>query len=333
MAVVGATGAVGRVMLEVLHERAFPASEVVAVASARSAGRKIPFGDDQLTVKPLSKEVFDGIDLVLLDTPDDVAAEWAPVAVSAGVVVVDNSAAWRADPEVPLVIPEANPEAVEGHKGIIASPNCATIGVVVPLAPLHRSFGLKRMIVSTYQATSGAGRGGVEELEEQSKKTVGEIEALGTREAMAHAPEGHVFAAPIAYNVVPLIGRVRDGGATGEELKMQTETQKILGLDDLEVFATCVRVPTVVGHGASVHARFEKPINASQARELLADAPGVELTDIPSPLATAGTDACFVGRIKSDPFDERAVGFFTVSDNLRKGAALNSVQIAELLLP
>jgi aspartate-semialdehyde dehydrogenase len=333
VAVVGATGAVGRVMLDVLHQRDFPASDVVAVASARSAGRIIPFGDEELSVKALSKEVFEGIDLVLLDTPDEVAAEWAPVAVSAGAVVVDNSAAWRADAEVPLVIPEANPDAVESHKGIIASPNCATIGVVVPLAPLHRRFHLERLIVSTYQATSGAGRGGVEELDEQSRKMVGEIEALGTKEAMAHAPDPQVFAAPIAYNVVPLVGRVRAGGATGEELKMQTETQKILDLPDLKVFATCVRVPTVVGHGASVHARFKNPIDAGEAQEMLSGASGVELSDVPNPLATAGTDACFVGRIKADPFDDKSLGFFTVSDNLRKGAALNSVQIAELLLP
>jgi aspartate-semialdehyde dehydrogenase len=333
VAVVGATGAVGRVMLDVLHERAFPASEVVAVASARSTGRKVPFGDDYLVVKPLSEEVFEGIDLVLLDTPDDVAVEWAPLAVSAGVVVVDNSAAWRMDPGVPLVVPEANPNAVDGHKGIIASPNCATIGVVVPLAPLHRRYGLKKLIVSTYQATSGAGRGGIEELEEQSKKMVGEVEALGTKGAMAHAPEPQVFAAPIAYNIIPMVGSVRPGGATGEELKMQSETEKILELPDIEVFATCVRVPTVVGHGASVHARFAEAVELDEALELLATAPGVELSDIPNALAAAGTDACFVGRIKADPFDHKAIGFFTVSDNLRKGAALNSVQIAELLLP
>jgi aspartate-semialdehyde dehydrogenase len=331
--VVGATGAVGRVMLDVLNERAFPVSEVVAVASSRSAGRRVPFGNDHLTVKPLSKEVFEGVDLVLLDTPDEVALEWAPVAVAAGVVVVDNSAAWRMDGEVPLVVPEANPTAVDGHKGIIASPNCATIGVVVPLAPLHRRFGLERMIVSTYQATSGAGRGGVEELDEQARKMMGEVEALGRREAMTHAPDAQVFVAPIAFNVIPLVGSVRPGGATGEELKMQLETQKILDLPDLEVFATCVRVPTVVGHGASVHARFRQPLDADQARELLAESPGVELSDVPTPLASAGTDACFVGRLKADPFDSRSLGFFTVSDNLRKGAALNSVQIAELLLP
>ncbi len=333
MAVVGATGAVGRVMLDILYERGFPASEIVPIASARSAGRRVPFGEESLEVVPISAEAFEGIDLVLLDTPDDVAAEWGPVAVSAGAVVVDNSAAWRMDADVPLVVPEANPHAVEGHKGIIASPNCSTIGVVVPLAPLHRRFGLERMIVSTYQSTSGAGRAGVEELDAQTQKLVGEVDRLASAGANSLAPDPQVFAAPIAFNVIPLIGSVRPGGSTGEELKMQLESQKILGHQNLEVFTTCVRVPTVVGHGAAVHARFEQEVEVESVRNMLAEAPGVELAEVPNPLTAAGTDACYVGRLKADSFDRRSLGFFTVSDNLRKGAALNAVQIAELLLP
>lgn len=332
VAVVGATGAVGRVMLDILAQRAFPASEVVAIASARSAGRELPFDGSTLTVRALERGVFEGVDLVLLDTPDEVAAEWAPVARDEGAIVVDNSAAWRADPEVPLVVPEANPEVAFTHKGIIASPNCVTIGVVVPIAPLHRRYGLQQMIVSTYQATSGAGRGGVEELAEQSQKLVNEMEALGAGGAGDIAPQPQVFVAPIAFNVLPAVGRVREGGSTSEELKLLTETAKILSIPDLQVLSTCVRVPTVVGHGSSVFARFSQPVDLEEANGILAGAPGVEMADVPNPMAAAGTDPCVVGRVRIVDFDPNALSFFTVSDNLRKGAALNTVQIAELLL-
>jgi aspartate-semialdehyde dehydrogenase len=332
-AVVGATGAVGRVMLEILEERRFPASEVLAIASPRSAGRQLPFNGSSLTVQSLERGIFEGVDLVLLDTPDDVAAEWAPIARDEGAIVVDNSAAWRMDPEVPLVVPEANPNAAFQHKGIIASPNCVTIGVIVPLAPLHRRYGVEDLIVSTYQATSGAGKGGVEELAEQSQKLVNEFEALESGGAADMVPEPQVFVAPIAFNVLPAVGRVREGGSTSEELKLLNESRKILSLPDLHALSTCVRVPTVVGHGSAVYARFSEPVDLDEANKILAEAPGVEMAEFPNPMAVAGTDPCVVGRVRSIDFDPYALSFFTVSDNLRKGAALNTVQVAELLLP
>lgn len=331
--VVGATGAVGRVMLDILAGRRFPAAQVVAIASARSAGKQVQFGDRSLTVKALEPEVFESIDLVLLDTPDEVAAEWAPRAVEAGCIVVDNSAAWRADPQVPLVVPEANPQAVDDHQGIIASPNCATIGVVVPVAPLHKTYRLRKMIVSTYQATSGAGRGGVEELEEQTQKLVGEMQALAAGDIGGLAPKPETFAESIAFNILPAIGSVKDGGSTSEELKMLSESRKILGLPELQVITTCVRVPSVVGHGASVHATFDEPVEVDEAQEILRNAQGVQSVELPTAHLGAGQDPCYVGRVRKDPFDTHSLSFFTVSDNLRKGAALNTVQIAEILLP
>ncbi len=333
VAVVGATGAVGRVMLDILAQRHYPASEVIAIASARSAGKKIPYGNGSLTVRALEPGVLNGIDLVLLDTPDDVAREWARPAVEAGAIVVDNSAAWRSDPDVPLVIPEANPEAVDRHKGIIANPNCATIGVVVPIAPLHKVYGLERLVVSTYQSTSGAGRGGVEELAEQSQKLVDEMDALSEGSLGGVAPKPEVFAASIAFNILPQIGSIKEDGFTSEEQKMLRETRKILSLPDVEVITTCVRVPTAVGHGAAVHARFSEPLDFEEVQGILRQAPGVKVTDLPNAHESAGTDPCYVGRVRRDPFDPNALSFFTVSDNLRKGAALNAVQIAEILLP
>ncbi len=333
VAVVGATGAVGRVMLDILAERHYPASEVIAIASARSAGKKISYGNGTLTVRALESGVFNGIDLVLLDTPDEIAAQWARPAVEAGAIVVDNSAAWRNDPEVPLVIPEANPEAVDRHHGIIANPNCATIGVIVPIAPLHRVYGLERMIVSTYQSTSGAGRGGVEELAEQSQKLVTEMDALSEGQLSGIAPQPQMFAASIGFNILPQIGSIKDDGSTSEEIKMLVETRKILSLPDVQVITTCVRVPTAVGHGAAVHARFSEPIDLNEVQEILKQAPGVRMSDLPNVHEAAGNDACYVGRVRRDPFDPNALSFFTVSDNLRKGAALNAVQIAEILLP
>jgi aspartate-semialdehyde dehydrogenase len=311
--VVGATGVVGRVMLDILHERAFPASEVVPVASARSAGRLVAFGDGQLPVKVLEDGVFDGIDLVLLDTPDEVARAWAPVAAAAGAIVVDNSAAWRMDDDVPLVCPEVNAAALEGAvKGIVASPNCTTLGVVLPLGALHRRFGLEKAVVSSYQAASGAGRGGVEELSDQVAKLAGE---------------------PGAYNVVPRAGSFKEHGYTSEEVKLVTETRKIMGLPGLALTATCVRVPTIVGHGAAVWARFAAEVDLGEALACLGQAPGVELADLPTPQLSAGRDPSFVGRVRLDLSDTYALCFFCACDNLRKGAALNAIQIAEHLLP
>jgi len=270
--------------------------------------------------------------LVLLDTPDEVARDWAPVAVNQGGVVVDNSAAWRMEDGVPLVVPEVNPQDALEHSGIIASPNCTTVGVVVPLGALHRKFGLRRVIVSSYQATSGAGSLGVEELREQTQKMAAEIDALVAGGAEAVQPAGDVFAAPIAFNLIPQIGSVKEQGFTSEEWKLTFETRKIIGLPDLEAIATCVRVPTFVGHGASVWAEFDQDVDMSEAAAALAQAPGVELSDLPNPHSAVGTDPCYVGRLRPDPGNRKALCFFTVSDNLRKGAALNAVQIAELLL-
>jgi len=324
-------------MLDILHERSFPASEIVAVASARSAGRRIAFGGQTLEVRALEEGVFEGIDLVLLDTPDDIARTWAPVAAAAGAIVVDNSAAWRMDRDVPLVCPEVNASALATlTTGIIASPNCTTLGVVVPLGALHRRFGLRKVVVSSYQSVSGAGRGGIDELREQVDKLAGDpgaIEALASGTARDLLPPGELFAAPIAFNVVPQAGSVREQGYTSEEVKLATETRKIMGLPDLEVTATCVRVPTVVGHGAAVWARFAAAVDIGEALRCLDEAPGVALTELPTPQLSAGRDPSYVGRVRPDLGDPHALCFFCACDNLRKGAALNAVQIAEHLLP
>jgi aspartate-semialdehyde dehydrogenase len=337
VAVVGATGVVGRVMLDILHERAFPAAEVVPVASARSAGRLVAYGDGQLPVKVLEGGVFEGIDLVLLDTPDDIARTWAPVAAAAGAIVVDNSAAWRMDDDVPLVCPEVNAAALEGAvKGIVASPNCTTLGVVLPLGALHLRFGLEKVVVSSYQSASGAGRGGVEELSDQVAKLAGEpgaVEALASGRARHLLPSPSAFPAPLAYNVVPRAGSLKDNGYTSEELKLVAETRKIMGLPELALTATCVRVPTVVGHGAAVWARFAAEVDLEEALACLTQAPGVELVDLPTPQLAAGRDPSFVGRVRTDLSDRHALCFFCACDNLRKGAALNAIQIAEHLLP
>lgn len=329
--VVGATGAVGRVMLEILRERRFPFSEVVAIASKRSEGRTLPFGDQELSVVALDDAVLQGLDLVLFDTPDEIARDWAQSAADAGAVVVDNSAAWRMEEGVPLIVPEINGDLVWDHRGIIASPNCTTIDVVVPLDALHREFRVTSAVVSSYQATSGAGQPGVEELKVQAAKLYDQLDLLGAGEGPV--PDANVFDAPIAFNVVPKVGSFRDLGYTSEEWKLLDESRKIMGLPDLRMTGTCVRVPTVVGHGASVYATFRSEVSAERATEVLRSAPGVALLDVPTPMHAAGKDPCYVGRIRGDQLDPHALWYFSVSDNLRKGAALNAVQIAELLLP
>lgn len=331
IAVVGATGAVGRVMLQILQERAFPHRHIWAVATQRSAGTHLPFGEDSLVVEAINEDVFDGVDLVLLDTPDEAAREWAPRAVEKGAIVVDNSAAWRMENDVPLIVPEINRHELDGHNGIIASPNCTTITAVLPAYALHRRFGLEKMIVSSYQSVSGAGQPGVEELREQAAKVAHDIDLLGVGDYRGPAPSQ--FAAPIAFNVVPLVGSPRDSGYTGEELKLADESKKIMGIPALEVTGTCVRIPSVVGHGVSVYCRFRDAVDVVEARSVLSAEPGIELSEVPTPLAAAGKDPCFVGRLRRDPDDDRALWFFSAADNLRKGAALNAVQIAELLLP
>jgi aspartate-semialdehyde dehydrogenase len=339
LVVVGATGAVGGAILGILEERAFPVSELVPVASARSAGRRLAFGGDTVTVAELDAGVFEGADVALFDVPDDVARAWAPVAAKAGAVVVDNSAAWRLDPDVPLVVPEINPEAVQHRaRGIVASPNCTTLAMVVPVAALHARASLERLVLSSYQAVSGAGRQGVDELWEQTEIAVKDPEAVRRGTARDLLEGGEVFGHPIALNVVPRCGSVKEAGYTSEELKLCYETRKILDLPELPVSATCVRVPVVTGHGVAVHASFGRDISPEEAVTILRGAPGVAVTDdpaagvLPTPLEAAGRDPCFVGRVRADLFDPRALQMFCVADNLRKGAALNTVQIAELLL-
>ena len=336
---VGATGAVGTEMLKILEERSWPADDLLPVASPRSAGRKLAWSGRTLEVAALAPEVFEGADIALFDVPDELSAEWAPIAAAAGAVVVDNSAAWRMDPEVPLVVPEVNPEAIDNRpKGIIASPNCTTLAMVVPVAALHRLAGLNRLILASYQAASGSGKPGIDELWDQTERVVKERDAVRDGLARDVLEGGETFVHPIAMNVIPRCGSLKDGGYTSEELKLCDETRKIMGLSDLRATATCVRVPVVVGHGVAVHAEFNRAITPDEARSVLAKAPGVELLDDPSedgyptPLLAAGTDACFVGRIRQDRFDSNALELFCVADNLRKGAALNTVQTAELLL-
>lgn len=332
VAVVGATGAVGRVMLDILAEREFPASEVQAVATARSKGRTLPFGDATLTVRTLDDGGFDGFDLVLIDTPDAVARELAPKAVEAGAIVVDNSAAWRMEKSVPLVVPEINPHDLEWHSGIIACANCTTIGVVLPLFALHSRFGLESAVVASYQSVSGSGQAGIEELREQAGKMADQIDALAAGEVEGIAPEPKMFPAPVAFNVIPQIGSAGEEGYTGEEWKLLFESRKIMGLPDLEMSATCVRVPSVVGHGAAVHARFAREVEVDEALDALRGADGVEVVALPTVLLSAGKDVSLVGRVRREPGDPSALWFFCACDNLRKGAALNAVQIGELLL-
>lgn len=336
---VGATGAVGVHMLSILEERNFPCDELIPVATPRSAGKRLPFRDSQVEVVALAPEVFDGADMALFDVPDDVAEQWAPVAVERGAVVIDNSAAWRMDPQVPLVVPEVNPKDVEDRpKGIVASPNCTTLAMVVPMAVLHERAGLQRLVLASYQAASGSGRPGITELWAQTLDATEMPDAVTAGLGRQAIDRGDTYPHPISFNVIPQCGSVKEDGYTSEELKLCHETRKIMGLPDLRVTATCVRVPVVVGHGVAVHAEFSQPITPDEARTLLSQAPGVEVVDdperglYPTPLEAAGKDACFVGRIRQDLFDPNALELFCITDNLRKGAALNTVQVAELLL-
>jgi len=339
LAVVGATGAVGTEIMRILEERDLGITELVPIATARSAGRVLRHRGHDVRVVAISAESFDGVDVALFDTPDEASVEWAPIAAARGAVVVDNSAAWRMDPDVPLVVPEINPEAaLRRPKGIIASPNCTMLTLVVPLGALHREAGVRRVIMSSYQAASGAGTGGVDELVEQIEAAARQPDVVGAGLGREVVSRGRVFAHPLALNVIPQIGSVRPNGYTGEEVKVGEETRKVLGLPDLRITATCVRVPTVIGHAISVHAEFDRAISADEARAIWRGAPGVELLDdtaagvYPTPLEAAGRDPCFVGRLRQDPDDDHALEWFSVADNLRKGAALNTVQIAELFV-
>ena len=335
---VGATGAVGGQILRILEQRRV-AADVVAVASARSVGRKLPFAGGSLEVRELRENVFEKGDLALFDVPDDVALRWAPTAVERGATVVDNSAAWRMDPEVPLVVPEVNPNDIDDRpKGIIASPNCTTLAMVVPIAALHRAAGLNRLVLASYQAASGSGRPGVDELWDQIEVAAKEPDSVRDGLARDVLSRGETFAHPLAMNVIPQCGSIKEDGYTSEELKLCHESRKILGIPDLRATATCVRVPVVTGHSVAVHASFNRPIDPGEARALLEAAPGVEVRDdpeagiYPTPLEAAGMDPCYVGRIRQDPWEANTLEMFCVADNLRKGAALNTVQVAELLL-
>ena len=339
LAVVGATGAVGREIMRILEERDLGITELVPVATARSAGRMLTHRGREVAVVAIGPESFDGVDVAIFDTPDEASLEWAPIAAERGAVVVDNSAAWRMDPDVPLVVPEINPEAARDRpKGIIASPNCTMLTLVMPLGPLHRRADVRRVIMSSYQAASGAGQAGADELVEQTAVVAREPDLVGAGLGREVISRGQVFAHPLAMNVIPQIGSVRTNGYTAEEVKVGEETRKVLGLPDLRVTATCVRVPTVIGHAVSVHAEFDRAISPDEARAILREAPGVEVVDdtaagiYPTPLEAAGRDPCFVGRIRQDPEDDHALEWFSVTDNLRKGAALNTIQIAELFV-
>lgn len=340
VAVVGATGAVGREILRILEERDFPLDDLRLLASPRSEGLRLQFRGEPLTVHVLGPEWFEGIDLALVSAGGAVSREFLPPAARAGqTVCVDNSSAFRMDPAVPLVIPEINGDAIAGHRGIVANPNCSAITTLMPLGPLHRAFGLAFLVTSSYQSASGSGMKGVRELAEQAEKLRGREEWLIHPDTDA-LPEPSVFARPIAYNVVPLCENPDPAGSgfSTEELKMGREARKILGKPDLQVAATSVRVPTVAGHGISIYARFESQVTPDWARELLATAPGLRVVDdfanrvIPTPLDAAGIDDVLVGRIRQPEGDPHALMLFAVGDNLRKGAALNAVQIAELLV-
>ncbi|MEP7018575.1 MAG: aspartate-semialdehyde dehydrogenase [Actinomycetota bacterium] len=343
LAVVGATGAVGTVMLGILSQREDVWGEIRLVASERSAGKVLKVRGEDLVVQALTPEVFDGVDVAMFDVPDEISAKWAPIAVSRGVVAVDNSGAFRMDPEVPLVVPEVNPAQVRNRpKGIISNPNCTTLTMIDALGALHAGWGLKELVVASYQAASGAGQPGIDRLYD-------EIAVLaGNREAGQHAGnvraavadklgEDSPFPAPLALNVVPWAGSLKDDGWSSEELKVRNESRKILGIPDLKVSATCVRVPVITTHSLVVHAVFEKTLTADAARQALVEAPSVVVLDDPgagewpTPADVVGSDPTFVGRIRQALDFPNTIDLFVCGDNLRKGAALNTAQIAELV--
>ncbi len=332
--IVGATGQVGGVMRQVLAERRFPVDRLRLFASARSAGRKLPWQGGEVTVEDAATADYTGLDLVLFSAGKATVRELAPRVAVAGAVVIDNSSAWRMDPDVPLVVAEVNPHALAHRpKGIVANPNCTTMAAMPVLRPLHAEAGLVSMVAATYQAVSGAGLAGVAELDEQVRKVADRASALAFDGDAVQFPEPRQFAQPVAFNVLPLAGSIVADGSdeTDEEQKLRNESRKILELPDLKVSGTCVRVPVFTGHSLQIHARFARPISPSRARELLGHAPGVVLADVPTPLQAAGKDPTYVGRIRVDETVPHGLALFCSSDNLRKGAALNAVQIAELI--
>ncbi|MGW0757813.1 aspartate-semialdehyde dehydrogenase [Streptomyces sp. NPDC002814] len=328
--IVGATGQVGTVMRRILTERAFPVTELRLFASARSAGTTL----DGVTVEDAATADYSGLDIVLFSAGGATSRALAEKVASQGAVVIDNSSAWRKDPDVPLVVSEVNPHAIADRpKGIIANPNCTTMAAMPVLKPLHEEAGLEALVVATYQAVSGSGLAGVAELHGQAQKVVADADKLTHDGSAVDFPEPQVYKRPIAFNVLPLAGSIVDDGLneTDEEQKLRNESRKILEIPELKVSGTCVRVPVFSGHSLQVNARFARPISAERATELLAAAPGVELSDIPTPLQAAGQDPSYVGRIRTDETVDNGLALFVSSDNLRKGAALNAVQIAELV--
>lgn len=327
VAIVGATGAVGTIIRQLLAAREFPLQRIRFLASRHSAGKKLPFAGREVTVEELRPQAFEGVDLAIGSTPDEVAKEFAPWAVERGAVVVDESGYWRMDPQVPLVVPEVNPEAVHAHRGIIASPNCSTTQLVVALKPLHDAARVRRVVVSTYQATSGMGVAGSKELVESTQAQLA---------GQSFRPTA--FAHPIAFNCIPQIGSPKHQGYTSEEMKMVSETRKIMGDESIQICPTCVRVPVTNCHSESVLVETERPLAVDEARELFAATPGIVVVDdlpqkqYPMPLDCDGRDEVFVGRIRADLSCPNGLAFWCVSDNLRKGAATNAVQIAELLV-
>jgi len=338
LAVVGATGAVGTVMLDILSKRKDVYGEIRLIASARSAGKKLICRGQELTVVALSPEAFEGIDIAMFDVPDEVSLEWAPIAASKGCVVVDNSGAFRMDDQVPLVVPEVNPEQVKNRpKGIISNPNCTTLSMIVAMGALHKEYVLKELVVASYQAASGAGQPGLDILREQmnlvANTNVGEAAGDSRKVIKDFGP----FSSPLALNVIPWAGSLKADGYSSEELKVRNESRKILGLENLKVSATCVRVPVLTTHSLAVHAIFEKEVSRSVAQDVLKNAAGVELVDdpenykFPTPADVVGTDPTWVGRVRKSLDDPKALDLFVCGDNLRKGAALNTAQIAELV--
>jgi aspartate-semialdehyde dehydrogenase len=338
LAVVGATGAVGTVMLSILSERPDVWGEIRLIASARSAGKRLECRGEHITVMELSPEAFGGIDVAMFDVPDEISAIWAPIAVAQGAVVVDNSGAFRMDADVPLVVPEVNPqEAKNRPRGIISNPNCTTLSMIVVMGALHREYGLKELVVSSYQAASGAGQAGIDTLRSQVQAVAGTDAGTNAGDVRTHISDFGPFPAPLALNVVPWAGSLQRDGYSSEELKVRNESRKILGLPNLKVAATCVRVPVITTHSLTVHAVFEKEPSRKAAQDILQNAAGVKLVDdpenhkFPTPADAVGTDPTWVGRVRKSIDDPMALDLFVCGDNLRKGAALNTAQIAELL--
>ena len=333
--VFGATGQVGGVMRQLLADRNFPVASMRYFASARSAGTTLPWGDEQVVVEDMATADFSGLDIALFSAGGSTSKEYAPTVAAAGAVVIDNSSAWRMDPQVPLVVPEVNADALADIPiGIVANPNCTTMAAMPVLKPLDDEAGLVRLVVSTYQAVSGGGLAGVDELAVQLDALGGQGAALTFDGGAVEFPPATKFPATIACNVVPKAGNVVDDGSeeTDEEQKLRNESRKILDLPDLRVSGTCVRVPVFTGHSLAINAEFSRPISPDRARELLAGAPGVVLADLPTPLEAAGKDPSYVGRIRTDSSVEHGLALFVSNDNLRKGAALNAIQVAEALL-